>query len=83
MEITEQIGDVCTGLKIEIIDENLSVRKYEACCGQTETCVICLYDLKYNEEASKLGCGHDFHFECIKKWLMVKNMCPLCKQEVV
>ena len=24
-------------------------------------------------------CGHDYHVECIKKWLEMKNLCPICK----
>ena len=55
--------------------------------GQSEICVVCLYEFKYNDDASKLGCGHacehDFHFGCIKEWLMVTNMCPLCKKKVI
>ncbi|CAN8277603.1 unnamed protein product [Cochlearia groenlandica] len=83
LDLADQIGNVCTGLTVEAIDENLRPRKYEKFCGKNEKCVICLHKLKHNEEASKLGCGHDFHFQCIKKWLMVKNMCPLCKQIVI
>ncbi|KAK7836192.1 e3 ubiquitin-protein ligase mbr2 [Quercus suber] len=26
-----------------------------------------------------LDCGHDFHTNCIKQWLMLKNLCPICK----
>lgn len=26
-----------------------------------------------------LDCGHDFHTNCIKQWLMQKNLCPICK----
>lgn len=24
-------------------------------------------------------CGHDFHVECVKQWLSLKNVCPICK----
>lgn len=27
------------------------------------------------------ACGHDFHVGCIKKWLSMKNLCPICKTE--
>ncbi|XP_024006785.1 E3 ubiquitin-protein ligase MBR2 [Eutrema salsugineum] len=83
LELGDQIGNVCTGLDVESIDRNLSQRKYEECCGETEKCVICLCEFKYNDDVSKLGCGHEFHFECIKQWLMIKNMCPLCKQNAL
>lgn len=24
-------------------------------------------------------CGHKYHVSCIRKWLLVKNACPICK----
>ncbi|CAF1826420.1 unnamed protein product [Brassica oleracea var. botrytis] len=69
--ISEQIKDVGTGLDVDVIDGNLNRRRYEDRSGQAEKCVICLDELKYNDDASKLACGHDFHFECIKNWLIV------------
>ena len=71
MLISEQIKDVGTGLDVDVIDGNLNRRRYEDRSGQAEKCVICLDELKYNDDASKLACGHDFHFECIKNWLIV------------
>ncbi|KAF2601344.1 hypothetical protein F2Q70_00025377 [Brassica cretica] len=67
--ISEQIKDVGTGLDVDVIDGNLNRRRYEDRSGQAEKCVICLDELKYNDDASKLACGHDFHFECIKNRL--------------
>ncbi|RID53826.1 hypothetical protein BRARA_G01196 [Brassica rapa] len=81
--MSEQIGDVCIGVDVDIIEGNLKRRKYEDRSGQAEKCVICLDELKCNDEASTLACGHDFHYECIKNWLMVKNKCPLCKQQAL
>lgn len=26
-----------------------------------------------------LKCGHDFHVDCVRKWLSIKNLCPICK----
>ena len=36
---------------------------------------------EYNDEddIGVLDCGHGFHSECIKQWLMYKNLCPICK----
>ncbi|KAF2312087.1 hypothetical protein GH714_028012 [Hevea brasiliensis] len=28
-------------------------------------------------------CGHDYHVNCIKKWLSMKNLCPICKAPAV
>ena len=29
---------------------------------------------------STLNCGHQFHTECIIRWLKIKNECPICSQ---
>lgn len=36
---------------------------------------------EYNDgdDLGTLECGHNFHADCIKQWLMHKNLCPICK----
>ncbi|RWW72648.1 hypothetical protein BHE74_00019531 [Ensete ventricosum] len=36
-----------------------------------------------NDETGRLQCGHSFHINCIKKWLLLKNACPVCKTPVL
>ncbi|KAL6347510.1 hypothetical protein AAG906_026032 [Vitis piasezkii] len=31
------------------------------------------------EKIGFLDCGHEYHADCLKKWVLVKNVCPLCK----
>jgi hypothetical protein len=31
------------------------------------------------DDIGRLDCGHDFHAGCIKQWLVLKNLCPICK----
>lgn len=39
-------------------------------------------EYKFKDSVGKLKCGHDYHADCIKKWLQVKNVCPICKASV-
>ena len=32
---------------------------------------------------STLNCGHQFHTECITKWLKIKSNCPICRQKIL
>jgi len=31
------------------------------------------------ERIGRLDCVHIFHLGCIKQWLELKNVCPICK----
>jgi len=45
-------------------------------------CSICLRDFVDGEEVSVMPCplrGHEFHPECITKWLGISSTCPLCR----
>ncbi|EYU26015.1 hypothetical protein MIMGU_mgv1a017759mg, partial [Erythranthe guttata] len=49
---------------------------------ETEVCAICLDGMCHQKDKTGvgiLGCGHEYHVCCIKRWLRVKNFCPLCK----
>lgn len=34
-----------------------------------------------NDEIGMVNCRHEFHVDCIKKWLMRKNKCPNCRSK--
>ena len=38
--------------------------------------------IEENKDISTLECGHQFHPECISKWMKRKNECPLCRQKI-
>mmetsp|Transcript_28702 Transcript_28702/g.55858 ORF Transcript_28702/g.55858 Transcript_28702/m.55858 type:complete len:155 (+) Transcript_28702:694-1158(+) len=49
------------------------------------SCTICREDFqidKQTEQAASLPCGHLFHVNCIKPWLMKRNACPLCRYKL-
>ncbi|EDO49103.1 predicted protein, partial [Nematostella vectensis] len=64
-----------------------AVRKVKSLQSATEEqlrlhndiCPICYEDMK---SAKVTKCLHFFHGKCLKKWLYVKNKCPLCHTDI-
>ncbi|GFQ00771.1 E3 ubiquitin-protein ligase mbr2 [Phtheirospermum japonicum] len=83
LALEERIGNVCTGLTEENILSGLKQRKFVNSkveeYVETEPCSICREEYNDGEDLGTLECGHDFHKECIKQWLVQKNLCPICK----
>ncbi|GMI68819.1 hypothetical protein HRI_000551200 [Hibiscus trionum] len=85
LELEEQMGNVSTGLSEETILANLRRRRFLPITAapptaEAEQCCICQENYADEDELGKLDCGHDFHFNCIKPWLVQKNLCPVCKK---
>lgn len=55
-------------------------------CRIINTCTF-IWDLQEdyrdNEKIGTLDCDHEYHAECLKKWLFIKNVCPICKSEAL
>ncbi|PKA48737.1 E3 ubiquitin ligase BIG BROTHER-related [Apostasia shenzhenica] len=92
LALEEQIGVVKTGLAEECILEGLKTRIYvsqkaastlgdwgSAKLSDNQTCTICQVEYAENESIGVLDCGHNYHVDCIKQWLLIKNLCPICK----
>ena len=47
-------------------------------------CSICQEAFKSNQKIPTLPCGHDFHWNCLKKWVTeTRQTCPLCQSVVL
>lgn len=58
-------------------DENMVVYKnYKK--NNLNECIICLEDMKFNEDLILVKCSHIYHKECLEKWMNRKSVCPLC-----
>lgn len=83
LALGERIGDVCTGLSEETISSRLKQRNFISIKTEqpeeAEPCCICREEYSNGDGLGTLECGHDFHTDCIKQWLMQKNLCPVCK----
>ncbi|KAK6785425.1 hypothetical protein RDI58_018880 [Solanum bulbocastanum] len=91
LALGERIGNVTIGLSEDIIVANLKTKIFLSTetpsplenvasdQDQKTVCVICQTDYKDGEKIGILNCGHEYHEECVKKWLGVKNSCAICK----
>ena len=68
--------------ELKIIKQKFSEKmqkdqKFEDLCG------ICLIDYSKRERCTtQPGCEHQFHFKCLKIWLVKNHTCPVCRSEV-
>ncbi|KAH9362781.1 hypothetical protein HPB48_015256 [Haemaphysalis longicornis] len=42
-------------------------------------CVVCLCHFRAQELVRVLPCSHEFHAECVDKWLESNSRCPVCR----
>ena len=70
-------------VKVTLDDEAVDKIKSEKLTEDlNEKCSICMMDMKKDEEYSKLPCQHNFHTDCVMKWLKEYNYkCPVCREE--
>ncbi|PKI37678.1 hypothetical protein CRG98_041971 [Punica granatum] len=94
LALGELIGSVNTGLPEETITSQLKTRTWasmvsinleELPCEDQEaaSCIICQDAYEDRDKIGTLDCGHEYHADCLKKWLLVKNVCPICKSEAL
>ena len=41
-------------------------------------CVVCLQEYELGDKYIRLPCFHNYHEDCIKRWLRINNKCPTC-----
>ncbi|KAJ4726389.1 putative Ring finger protein [Melia azedarach] len=95
LALGERIGNVNTGLSEEAVTSRLKTRIYLSTATninleepasvdqEPDSCIICQEDYRDYEKIGTLDCGHEYHAGCLKKWLFVKNVCPVCKSEAL
>lgn len=50
--------------------------------AENDECTICLEKLVSGDAALRIPCGHLFHEDCARKWLITSNQCPVCRYEL-
>jgi len=72
---------VVKGMSEEEIKE-FKVSLYVKSLDGIGSCVVCMEEYETGGYLRKLSCKHEFHKECIDKWLESHFTCPTCKKEL-
>eukprot|EP00252_Welwitschia_mirabilis_P010074 TRINITY_DN2317_c0_g1_i1.p1 TRINITY_DN2317_c0_g1~~TRINITY_DN2317_c0_g1_i1.p1 ORF type:complete len:283 (-),score=75.59 TRINITY_DN2317_c0_g1_i1:261-1109(-) len=85
LALGEVVGSQSKGLNADIIS-SLPAFKYEqqsSSQGSQEQCVICRLEYEGGDLMINLPCKHHYHSECIRDWLKINKVCPICNKEVL
>jgi hypothetical protein len=74
-ESLSQLEDV----KIGVINKNLLENSKVSIAEKKELCIICQDDIEIGNIIRNIKCEHNYHINCIDKWLTENKNCPLCK----
>ena len=47
---------------------------------ENNECIICLDNMKKDDDIIIIKCGHKYHKTCLMKWFNKKKICPECHQ---
>jgi hypothetical protein len=64
----------------QIIIDNLECEKYDI--KKHSNCSICLEKYDKKDNICNLKCKHNFHKDCLTKWLTIDNSCPICRKSL-
>ncbi|KAK4733538.1 hypothetical protein R3W88_007799 [Solanum pinnatisectum] len=81
LALQEHIGGVEIGLNKSIISKLLKRSRYQSIKMKScsDSYFFYLETYEDGEELGKIDCGHEFHYQCIREWLEIKNSCPVCR----
>ncbi|KAK6774624.1 hypothetical protein RDI58_029863 [Solanum bulbocastanum] len=80
----EFVGVENRGLTEEEISKSLHSSTFQSNNSKTlvDKCVVCQLEYEEGEKLVALPCDHPYHLDCIKKWLQIKKVCPICSDEI-
>jgi hypothetical protein len=71
-------------LRIDV--SQVSQDEKEHGCEDTYSCSICQNEQEEEEEEKEMvttKCNHVFHSTCLKKWVLIKTICPMCRASLI
>lgn len=82
LNLEDNVGKVSKGLTEQQIDNLPTIKYHQKISKDIDKCIICMEEFKRREKVKALPCGHIFHHNCIKEWLLKEKTCPFCKSEI-
>ena len=82
LNLEDNVGKVNKGLTEQQIDNLPNIKYHQKISKDIDKCIICMEEFKRREKVKALPCGHIFHHNCIKEWLLKEKTCPFCKSEI-
>jgi ankyrin repeat protein len=74
-------GNYALRLYLESLKDKLKI-SVGSSFSMTEQCAICLADENILE-GFMTSCSHQFHKECLQKWILKHNSCPICRSSLL
>ena len=82
LQLEDNMGKVNKGLNSKQIDTLPYIKYDKKKYSENYQCIICMEEFVKKEKLKLLPCGHIFHDNCIKQWLLKEKTCPFCKSEI-
>ena len=82
LQLEDNMGKVNKGLNSKQIDTLPYIKYDKKKYSENYKCIICMEEFVKKEKLKLLPCGHIFHDNCIKQWLLKEKTCPFCKSEI-
>ncbi|KAI9100301.1 hypothetical protein K1719_024519 [Acacia pycnantha] len=64
------------------IDSLPTIEIHENHLATEPHCAVCMEPFELGTNARELPCKHIYHSDCILPWLVLRNSCPVCRQEL-
>ena len=68
-------------ISLQMVNNNSILSIYIKNNNCMEKCTICYEYLKSFQIIRTVICNHQFHYQCLDKWLESRRNCPLCRYE--
>lgn len=84
IEIIYDTSNICNTLYINNKYINYILKEKIYNLENDIKCIICYDEIKKYDKIRVLNnCEHKYHKKCIDKWLKKKNICPICRKNII